>query len=128
MTRVAAYRDLVVWQKAMNSLDARYDISETWPQHERYRMTDQLRRSAQSVSAKIAEGQGRRGSRAFLHHLSIARGWLADAEPWVIAVHRRGYIDDADLALVLINAEELRTMIQAPMIRLESRSQKPEQR
>lgn len=62
MTRVAAYRDLVVWQKAMNSLDARYDISETWPQHERYRITDQLRRSAQSVSAKIAEGQGRRGS------------------------------------------------------------------
>jgi four helix bundle protein len=112
----------------MNLFDALYDISETWPQRELFRRTDQLRRAALSIPSNIAEGQGRRGSKEFLHHLSIAHGSLAEAETCVIAAHRRGYIDDADLALLLINTEDLSKMIQALMNSLELRIQKPERK
>jgi four helix bundle protein len=115
-----SYRDLLVWQRAMDLLDASYDASETWPRRELFRMTDQLRRAALSVPANIAEGQGRRGPKEFLHHLSIANGSLCEVETCVIAAHRCGYIDDSDLALLLVRSEEVGRMMQAMMTRLEA--------
>ena len=76
MARAVNYRDLRVWQRAMDLFDALYEVSETWPKRELFGMTDQLRRAALSVPANIAEGQGRRGPKEFLHHLSIAKGSL----------------------------------------------------
>ena len=84
-------------------------------------MTDQLRRAALSVPANIAEGQGRRGPKEFLHHLSIANGSLCEVETCVIAAHRRRYIDDSDLALLLLRCEEVGRMMQAMMTGLEAR-------
>jgi four helix bundle protein len=103
----------------MDLLDALYDVSETWPKRELFRMTDQLRRAALSVPANIAEGQGRKGPKEFLHHLSIANGSLCEAETCVIAAHRRGYIDDTDLALMLLKSEEVGRMMHGMMTGLE---------
>ncbi|HEY7034216.1 MAG TPA: four helix bundle protein [Thermomicrobiales bacterium] len=119
MARAVSYRDLLVWQRAMDLLDALYDVSETWPKRELFRMTDQLRRAALSVPANIAEGQGRKGPKEFLHHLSIANGSLCEAETCVIAAHRRGYIDDTDLALMLLKSEEVGRMMHGMMTGLE---------
>lgn len=121
MARVVSYRDLLVWQRAMDLLDALYDVSESWPKRELFRMTDQLRRAALSVPANIAEGQGRKGPKEFLHHFSIANGSLCKAETCVIAAHRRGYIDAPDLALMLLKSEEVGRMMQAMMTSLEAR-------
>jgi four helix bundle protein len=121
VARVVRYRELLVWQRAMDLLDALYDASETWPRRELFRMTDQLRRAALSVPANIAEGQGRRGPKEFLHHLSIANGSLCEVETCVIAAHRRQYIDDSDLALLLLRCEEVGRMMQAMMTSLEAR-------
>jgi four helix bundle protein len=117
----ASYRDLVVWQKAMDWLDAVYDASELWPQRELFRSTDQLRRSALSVPANIAEGKGRLGSKEFLHHLSIANGSLCEAETCLIAAGRRSYIEESDLALLLVMGEEVGRMMQGLMTSLQSR-------
>jgi four helix bundle protein len=108
----------------MDLLVAVYDVSKSWPHRERFGMTDQLRRAAFSVPSNIAEGQGRRGPKEFLHHLSIANGSLCEVETCVIAAHRLGYIDDAEIALLLVRSEEVGRMMQKMMNGLSDRIQK----
>jgi four helix bundle protein len=121
VARTASYRDLIVWQKAMDGLDAVYDAAEGWRQPERFRLTDQLLRAALSVPANIAEGKGRRGPKEFLRHLSIASGSLCEAETCLIAARRRTYLGESDLALLLVMSEEIGRMMQGMMTSLESR-------
>jgi four helix bundle protein len=74
-----------------------YDATMGWPSHEQFAMTSQARRAVVSVPANIAEGQGRFGSKEFLHHLSIAYGSLNETETLLQFARRRGYIDDPAL-------------------------------
>jgi four helix bundle protein len=123
VARAVSYRDLLVWQRAMDLFNALYDVTESWPKRELFGMTAQLRRAALSVPSNIAEGQGRRGPKEFLPHLTIAKGSLCEIETCVIAAHRRGYIDEADLALLLLRCDEIGRMMQAMRAGLEANVQ-----
>jgi four helix bundle protein len=57
-TGIDSYRDLLVWQQAMDLAVAIYELTRNWPQDERYGLTAQARRAASSVPANIAEGFG----------------------------------------------------------------------
>jgi len=68
-----SYRDLVAWQKAMDLVNAIYEITALFPKEELYGLTSQLRRAAVSVPSNIAEGQGRRGPVEFKHFLETSQ-------------------------------------------------------
>jgi four helix bundle protein len=89
---VESYRELVVWQKAMDLVEAVYRASMRFPREEVYSLTAQLRRAAVSIPSNIAEGQGRSTTRDFLSFLSIARGSLKEVEPQVLIAERLAYI------------------------------------
>jgi four helix bundle protein len=89
------YEDLAAWQKALMLVDRVYDVSENWPKAETYRLVDQVRRSAVSVPANIAEGQGRTGPNEYPHHLSIAYGSLMEMETLLIIANRRAFTTEA---------------------------------
>jgi four helix bundle protein len=91
----AGYRSLTTWQKAMDLVDAVYDVTEGWPQREMFGLTSQVRRAVVSVPANIAEGVGRTGKREYSHHISIAHGSLLEAETLVTIARRRRFIDPA---------------------------------
>jgi four helix bundle protein len=57
--RVQSYRDLIVWNKAMDLVVEVYRVSALFPASERWRLIDQISRAVVSVPANIAEGQGR---------------------------------------------------------------------
>ena len=95
--RVKSYRDLVVWQKAMDMAVAVYRVSDMFPDRERFGLTIQVRKSGVSVPSNIAEGQARASTREFLHHLSIARGSLAETETHLLVALRVEYITKAHL-------------------------------
>ena len=76
---IKSFRDLLVWQKAIQFAKEVYKVTCGFPRDERFGLTSQLRRAAVSVSSNIAEGHARQG-REFRHFLSIARGSLAEAE------------------------------------------------
>ena len=82
--RIRNYKNLLVWQKAMDLVVEIYNITKLLPKEETYCISDQLRRSAVSVPSNIAEGQSRNSVKEFIQFLAIARGSLAELETQLI--------------------------------------------
>lgn len=78
MTR--SFRDLVVWQKARDLAFAVYQITDSFPDAERYGLSSQMRRSAISISSNIAESYNRFHSKEKRQFLSIAYGSGSELE------------------------------------------------
>ena len=91
---VLNYRELVVWQKAMDLAELTYGLTRCYPKHELYGLASQSRQAVVSVASNIAEGQGRRSRKEFLHHLSIAHGSLREVETQVILAERLHYLQE----------------------------------
>jgi four helix bundle protein len=92
MTDIRSYRDLVVWQKAMDLVERVYLVTRAFPREEVYGLTSQLRRSSVSILSNIAEGQSRMTSGEFIQFLGIARGPLAEVETQLILAQRLDYL------------------------------------
>lgn len=69
-----SYKDLIVWQKAMDLAVAVYNLTDKFPKEEMYGLTSQMRRSAVSIASNITEGKLRGGRKEFKYFLSIAFG------------------------------------------------------
>ena len=65
-TQIRSFRDLVVWQKAMDLVERIYAITKQFPVDERYALTSQIRRAAVSVPSNIAEGYGRHSTADYI--------------------------------------------------------------
>src|SRR5947209_7513129 len=92
-----SYRDLEVWQRAMELLLACYQIAKRLPAIERYGLGAQLRRAATSIPANIAEGNGRRHRGDYVHHVSIARGSLTELVTLLEIIRRLRYVGADEL-------------------------------
>lgn len=80
---IRSYRDLKVWQLAMEIAELAYDMTRPFPTEEKYGIVSQIRRAATSVPAKIAEGHGRASTKDYLRFLSIAIGSLCELETFL---------------------------------------------
>ena len=69
---IQSYRDLKVWQQAMDLAEACYHLTRRFPREEIYGLTPQIRRAAASIPANIAEGNGRDTRREYIQFLRIA--------------------------------------------------------
>jgi four helix bundle protein len=90
---VQSYRDLRVWQRAVELVDKVYALSDKFPPEERFALASQLRRAAISVAANIAEGHARSTTGEFSNQLSVARGSAAEVEALLIISERRSYAE-----------------------------------
>ncbi|MER9432390.1 four helix bundle protein [Mesorhizobium sp. M0408] len=88
--KIASYRDLIVWQQAMDLTVAIYQVTRTWPKNEIYGLTSQVRRAATSVPANIAEGYGRESRASYQQFLRIAQGSLKELETHLLIAQRVG--------------------------------------
>lgn len=75
-----SYRDLVVWQKAMELAKQVYMITKEFPKEEVYGLTSQIRRCAVSIPSNIAEGRGRNSDKEFVRFLQISLGSLYELQ------------------------------------------------
>ena len=74
MKKYNDFRDMSVWQKSFNLLREVYKIIRLFPSEEKYALTDDLRRAANSVVHNIAEGYGRFEARDKTRFYKISRG------------------------------------------------------
>src|SRR5262249_3045343 len=86
------YKDLLVWQKAIELVTQVYIVTRSFPREELYGLTSQIRRAAVSVPSNIAEGQARLSPGEFRQFLGIARGSLAELDTQLIIAEKLGYI------------------------------------
>ena len=95
---IRSYRDLVVWQEAMNLAEATYRLTATFPKEETYGLTSQLRRSGTSVPANIAEGYGRDSKGSYVQYLRVAQGSLKEFETHLLLAERVEIVDSSAAA------------------------------
>jgi four helix bundle protein len=108
---VRSYRDLEVWQKAMDLVVECYEITKRFPKDEIYGLILQLRRAAVSIPANIAEGRGRKHTGEFIQYLSIAYGSLAELETHLQIAQRLNYSNIGDSDQLLEKTAEIGRMI-----------------
>jgi four helix bundle protein len=105
--KIKSHRDLIVWRKAMDLVVLVYKATESFPKHELYGLTNQIRRAASSVPANIAEGQGRRSKTEFRQFLGNARGSLLELDTHLELALRLNYLTASQYDRIHRDLEEV---------------------
>lgn len=108
---VQSYRELKIWQKAVDLAPQVYRLVRKLPREEIYALGDQIRRATVSVPANIAEGQARQHTKEFVQYLCIARGSLAELDTLLAVAERLNYLIEEDTAPIHEGIDEMRKMI-----------------
>jgi four helix bundle protein len=95
----------------MNLVENVYKTTSGFPKEEMYSLSLQLKRAAVSVASNIAEGQGRKSTREFLRHLSIAYGSLVETETQLIIGQRLQFLSEPQLNSLLEQSAEVGRLI-----------------
>jgi four helix bundle protein len=115
-----SFRDLVVYQKARGVARGFFEISKTFPQEERYSLTDQERRSSRSVGAQIAEAWAkRRYEKHFASKLTDADGEQQETQHWVETAFDCGYLTEQKRAELVEEPQRIGRMLQSMMDKTE---------
>ncbi len=119
---IRSYRDLLVWQKAVDLAVECYRISRTFPRSEVYGLASQIQRAAVSISANIAEGHGREHLGDYLRYLSIANGSLMEVETHLLIANRLTYVSSRETGSLLVRTSEIGRMLNGLVRRLSERT------
>jgi four helix bundle protein len=110
---VKRFNDLIVWQKAMDLVEALYKATARFPKEEIYGLTSQMRRAAVSIPSNIAEGQCRGATKDFLRFLSIALASGAELETQLYLSRRLDYLTEAAARALLESLGEVSRLLRA---------------
>ena len=122
---IRSYKDLAVWQRAMDLTFHVYQVSGSLPSDERFGLISQLRRAAVSVPTNIAEGRQRSSTKDFLRFLSIAAGSLAELETLIELAGRLYQLQTFQVNELASEADEVGKMLRALQQRLEAKLPSP---
>lgn len=92
--KLAGHKDLDVWKKSMALVVDVYKATQSFPAHELYGLTSQIRRSAVSVPSNIAEGAARNSSKDFIRFCYISLGSLSELDTQLIIAHDLKYFEN----------------------------------
>jgi four helix bundle protein len=103
-----SFKELRVWQNAMDLGMEVFELTKSFPVEERYSMTDQVRRSSRSIATNIAEAwRKRRYVASFVSKLSDSEQEAAETQTWAEFARRCGYCNDQIAASLDERCEEI---------------------
>ncbi len=105
------YRDLLVWQRAMDLVVEVYRLVKLLPKEEQYALADQMRRAVVSIPSNIAEGQARKGKKEFLNFISISQGSRAELQTQLLICEKLDYLTREETKKALLLTEEIGKMM-----------------
>lgn len=120
---VKSFRDLQVWQKAMDLADAVHTATADFPRVEVFGLTAQIRRAVVSIPSNIAEGRAIGGGR-FLQHIRIAIGSEAEVQTQLELAVRRSYIAPDRARVLFEDAAEVGRMLHGLLNSLEAKQER----
>ena len=123
---VQSYKDLEVWQRAMNLVTNVYGLTRSFPKEELYGLTSQIRRSAVSIPSNIAEGRAKRSTKDFMRFINIAYGSIAELETQLMLGQRLGYAADCNVIPLYDEIGHIGRMLNGLLSGLEKKLTSPE--
>jgi len=121
----SSYKNLIVWQKAMELTAEIYKLVKKLPKVENYSLCDQMRRSVVSIPCNIAEGHERESKKELIYFLSIARGSKAELETQLLITVKVNYLTDTDIFVAMNLLTEIGSMITSLIAKLASPQNQP---
>ena len=118
MENIKDFKDLFLWQRAMDLVVEVYDLVKKLAKEELFALSDQIRRAVISIPSNIAEGQGRNSSKEFIHFLSIAKGSKAELETQLLLCVRINYLKELEIEKAMSLVEEVGKMLHSLQKRL----------
>ncbi len=114
MGNIRSFKELRVWQNAINVAMKIFELTKDFPIEERYSLTDQIRRYSRYVAANISESwRKRRYPAAFISKLSDAETEAAETQTWIEIATRCGYLSKEQALDLDRQCEELLSQIVA---------------
>jgi four helix bundle protein len=113
---IQSYRELILWQRAVQVCVAIYRFTARFPKEEIYGLTSQLRRASVSVPSNISEGYGRLSKEQFRHFLGVAKGSNLELQTQLVIAKELGFGDLAEAERIESLSFEVGKMLMA-MIR-----------
>lgn len=112
-SEIKSYRDLLVWQQAMDLAVRCYAVTGGFPRSELFGLTSQIRRASSSIAANIAEGHGRESAAVFVQFLRIAQGSLKETETHLILAGRLELVSTDEVDVLLDSCDGLGRMLRS---------------
>jgi four helix bundle protein len=109
MSGSRSFENVDIWQKAHEFVLMTYRITETFPKHELFCLTSQLRRAAISIPANFAEGYRRESKREKVRFYNISIGSLEECRYYLRLAKDLGYSDTTDLRAILESISKMLT-------------------
>jgi four helix bundle protein len=108
---IRKFEDLTVYQKAFKTVVSVYNISKKFPTEEKFGLTNQMRRSAVSITSNIAEGSMRLSSLEFRQFIGIARGSVGELRSQISIAKELGFIDSEKTRELFAELDEVGKML-----------------
>ncbi len=106
-----SYKELTVWQKSLDLSVRIYNVTDSFPKHEIYGLTSQIRRCSVSIPSNIAEGQRRGHKTEYIQFLRISYGSGAELETQLLIALKIGYLSEATFREINGTLEEIMKML-----------------
>lgn len=118
------FTELELWKKCRKFRLEIEKLTEGFPKKEDYRLTDQLIRSARSVTANIAEGNGRFHYQEYIQFCRISRGSLYEIKDHLICALDNQYLSEDQLIKFIRKQEECLKLLNGYISFLQKRKRK----
>ncbi len=115
MGKIESFKDLIVWQKAVELAVMTYKLSECFPDHEKFGMMSQMRRAAVSISSNIAEGFGRKTAKDKIRFYTMAQGSNDELQSLIYVALRIKYLSDGDVSSIAIEIDDIKSLLHGLM-------------
>lgn len=101
MVKVKTFKELIVWQKAMEMTEMLYSVASKLPKEETFAMCSQMRKAAVSIPSNIAEGFGRSSKKEYMQFLYIAYGSVCELETQLLLCVRIKYLMEEEIQPII---------------------------
>lgn len=117
-----SYRDLEVWQLAIEAAKLVYQVTQQFPIEERFGLVNQMRRASVSIPSNVAEGHARNSAKDFQRFIAIAMGSVAELETQTILSVELGFIRHEQQQELLVKLDKIGKMLRGLHRSLEKRA------
>ena len=105
------FKDLKVWQKAIELATSIYQVTSSFPNEEKFGLTSQMRRASVSIPSNIAEGSARTSRKAFANSLEISLGESFELETQMEIAKRIGFLSEEQINTLTASVSEIQRML-----------------